>query len=120
MTLKFNLKDFNKKLERTRTLVRTRVARNALKATSDQVLIDAKKDTPVDTGKLRDSLKYKLASRSDVVRSDFSSEVDYALYVHEDLTAKHTNGSAKFLIRAVQKGAGVLRDKIGKEFRRLP
>ena len=73
---------------------------------------------PVDTGALRDS------GFVDVRGSGFGSEVvvgytkEYAIYVHEDLRARHAFGtSAKYLERPMRQYAakiqGIIGDSIG-------
>lgn len=56
---------------------------------------------PVDTGALRDSGRIErpqASGREVTIAFGFGGgDVDYAVYVHEDLQATHTNGKAKYL-----------------------
>jgi Bacteriophage HK97-gp10, putative tail-component len=62
---------------------------------------DAKRRTPVDTGRLRNTA---FTSPPTVVNGEVMVIVgfgtNYAIYVHENLAAHHTVGEAKFLERA--------------------
>lgn len=59
---------------------------------------ETKLRTPVDTGRLRSSIFTNLQP----LRSTISTNVDYAVYVHEDLTAYHPTGEALFMENAVK------------------
>lgn len=64
--------------------------------------------TPLEYGDLRSSQTVVPAAPSDL-ESAVVSDLDYAVPVHEDLTAYHDDGEAKFLERAVNES----RDDIG-------
>jgi len=91
-----------------------RAVRAALYVDAEQLMTRAKYITPVDEGVLRSSGHVQLPVRDGdavEVRVGFggpagsgnvggetnSEDVGYALIVHEDLTASHTVGQAKFL-----------------------
>lgn len=65
----------------------------------------AQDNTPVKTGNLRSTgTVHPVEIKDDevsVTLSFGSEDVDYAKVVHEDLEARHTNGSAKFLEKAI-------------------
>jgi hypothetical protein len=90
----------------------------ALKEEVDAIAAEAKKQTPVATGKLRDSVRVE----GPVVDGDRISaavvaggpDVDYAIQVHEDLDAKHDDGTAKFIERPLMDGARDLMEGVAK------
>jgi len=71
---------------------------------------EAKQRTPVRTGRLRASLISK--QYQSVLEGEVSTDVYYAIYVHENLRARHKIGEAKFLENAVK----VLEPKINAYF----
>lgn len=101
-----------KQLGRTRDEVVT-ATRGALYVEGEQTITEAKRLTPVDEGILRASgfvqLPVETPEGIEVMigfggpagtgnRGETNTEdVGYAVYVHEDLTAHHTVGQAKFL-----------------------
>ena len=60
---------------------------------------DAQRRTPVDTRNLRGSAYTRKNGDAAV---DVGYTAAYAVFVHEDLEAKHTNGEAKFLENAIK------------------
>jgi len=58
----------------------------------------AKELTPVDTNRLRSSITHKRVSDNE---AHIGTNVEYAIYVHEDLDARHRIGQAKYLETAV-------------------
>ena len=78
------------------------VVSDAVWAEMQTILQDAQAITPVDTGLLRAS-----GHVSDPIVTDGEIDVEigfytnYAIYVHEDLSAKHPTGQAKFLETAI-------------------
>lgn len=89
-----------------------RVARavlGALYQEGEELLTDAKRLTPVDTGTLRNSghVRPPVATDSGAYvevgfggpagAGENAADVGYAIYVHEDLTARHVVGQAKYL-----------------------
>jgi hypothetical protein len=94
--------------------------KQALTTTALFVKRESMKRTPVLTGALKNShtvtkaesdgkkasIKIKVGGSSLTNESiknkvNVTVNVNYALFVHEDLTARHTNGQAKFLYNAV-------------------
>ena len=75
----------------------------ALHREGEAVMTDAKRRTPVDTGALRASGQvHPPEARSGAVEVTIgfgNSAVRYAVYVHENLTARHPVGEAKYLER---------------------
>lgn len=64
----------------------------------EKVLTEAKKQVPVDTGNLKNSGFLEVQAKSNGVDVSIGFRSDYAVYVHEDLHAKHPGGgNAKFL-----------------------
>lgn len=67
----------------------------------ERIMEEAKAETPVDTGALRSSghVDLPVVDGTDItVTLGFGgAAVDYAVYVHEDLSAKHDDGKAKYL-----------------------
>lgn len=61
------------------------------------ILEEAKRLCPKDTGNLANS--GLIVKKGNGYSVEFTA--DYALYVHEDMSVKHTNGQAKFLTQAV-------------------
>jgi len=119
MALKIDISKFNKNLRRLSKKLPRQVALNALEKTADKIINDTKPLTPVDTGRLRDSLERKSKVTPTKVTVSIFSDVEYALIVHEDLDARHTVGGAKYLERAIKKNRNVLRRNIVKELKKV-
>jgi hypothetical protein len=93
----------------------------------EQVITAAKQRTPVDTGTLKGSgtvLPPKFSgSRAEVVAGFGGAAQDYAIVVHEDLSASHPVGEAKFLERSfLERANGMGRNlaaHIGAALKRL-
>ncbi len=119
MGLKFDLNSFDKGVRKIEKNIITRVARPAVEKTAKTVVKDAKNITPVDTGKLRDSLEQETKSKRKGVLSVMSSDVGYALIVHEDLTANHPTGTSKFLSKALLANAKTFETNIKTSIGRL-
>jgi hypothetical protein len=82
---------------------------NALYQGSEIIMTRAKKKTPVDTGFLRSTGSVDPPEvRKGRAFVNLGFEAFYALYVHEDLTAHHNNGEAKFLEKASNESAAML------------
>lgn len=81
------------------------VAAAALFREGERIMTVAKGRTPVDTGALRGSGHVvppeTTAAGATVLLGFGGSAAPYAIYVHEDLTARHVVGEAKFLERSV-------------------
>lgn len=64
----------------------------------------AKEEVPVDTGALRSSIHVELDEGPESVSASIVAggpAAEYAVYVHEDLTARHPVGGPKFIERPV-------------------
>lgn len=93
-------------------------AQTALIKVSNHILAEAVQDCPVDQGTLRrsgkvDEIDFSLIESS--VRIVF--DVDYAVYVHENLQAHHPVGHAKFLENAVSSIAPELVTEVATGYR---
>lgn len=81
------------------------------------VLTPAQERTPVDYGTLKGSGlvdQPKINADSIIVEVGFGgAAAHYAIYVHEDLDAKHEVGQAKFLSSAMDEAAGKFTDVVG-------
>lgn len=61
---------------------------------------EAQEKTPVDTGNLKNSA-YTDSEGGDEPSAVIGYQASYAPFVHEDLEARHDNGEAKFLEKAL-------------------
>lgn len=88
----------------------------ALYTEAQLIMTAAKRDVPVDTGALRSSGHVdQPAVTGDAVNVQLGfggTGAQYALYVHENLSAKHKSGKAKFLESNLQAAAGELTAKV--------
>lgn len=79
---------------------------------------ECKKRCPVDTGALRSSIHVEGPHRQgrriwcEIVAG--GPAAPYALEVHEDLDAHHTNGQAKYIESTLAESAPHLADRVGK------
>lgn len=101
MPLKFNgLDAMRDKLKEIATKTPDRI-KKALYQEAQIEMTEAKRRTPVDTGTLRASGTVheptQEGDRISVLLSFGGAASGYAIYVHENLTAFHKTGSAKFL-----------------------
>lgn len=120
MPLKFDNRDFLKRTNRIINRIDEDVAIPALQFAADKVIIEARKEVPVDTGKLRDSLGHEENVISNVPTSSLGSDVDYALPVHEILDKHHPNGKAKFLEHPLFRvGPRAIEEGVQREFKKL-
>jgi len=71
--------------------------RKALDAVGLEVSGRAKEITPVEFGRLKSSITWQKRDTS----VDIGTNVEYAVYVHENLDARHNVGEAKYLEKAV-------------------
>lgn len=81
------------------------VIRPAMIMAGEVVMTRAKRLTPVDTGRLRASGTVDDITIGTRVVIVLGFHTEYATYVHEDLTAHHPVGQAKFLEQAVSENA---------------
>ena len=89
-----------RKLNREVSRVRGRTLQSMLKA-AILVRSESQRRTPVDEGNLRAShyVSSNNSERNPIV--EVGCTANYAVYVHENLTARHTVGEAKFLENAI-------------------
>jgi len=86
----------------------------AVKETSEAVLEESKKNTPVETGELLDSaVEEEVEVTAKSASENIGYTAPYAGFVHENLTAK----KPKFLERAVMSVGPSLRENVVKELR---
>lgn len=71
---------------------------NTVTKTALLVKGEAKRRTPVDTGRLRTSIQ----SRSTQLEGEVYTDVAYAIAVHENLKSRHPTGEAKYLENAIK------------------
>ena len=119
MAIRFDLRDFNARTQRILNKIPTEVAAPAVEKTAKKIIGEAKAMTPVDTGRLRNSLSYDLTINGNSVSASMGSDVDYAIYVHEDLTKRHPFGQAKFLEKAIRRNVKTLEASVRERMRRL-
>jgi len=90
---------------------------------AEGIMGTAKALCPVDTGALRASGHVQApvvdGSRISVTLGFGGPAAPYAVYVHENLTAHHPVGQAKFLERAVLDALPALRSEIAADFAEL-
>jgi hypothetical protein len=92
---------------------------NALIKEAGLILEEAKNLCPVDTGALRDSGEVRGMDRvgfETMIPITFGDPVPYyAIFVHEDLDARHPNGGeAKFLEKAVMRAEPGMSVRVGR------
>lgn len=79
-----------------------RAAGRGLYTGGEAIMAVSKRRTPVDTGRLRASAWVSLPERhGNRVRVNLNYGTEYAIFVHEILSARHNVGQAKFLASAV-------------------
>lgn len=85
---------------------------------AEATMAESKQEVPVDTGALRASgtvLSPEFTEQGVVVQMGYGgAAVDYAVYVHEDLTKHHPVGNAKFLEGPVNRRASGMGERIGQ------
>lgn len=112
----------------------TKAVASAIYVEAEQTIAAAKKITPVDEGVLRSSGHVRLpeTSADGTVTVEFGfggvagtgtqgptneKDVGYAVYVHEDLTAYHRVGQAKYLETPVRERVRGLAGRLAKRVR---
>jgi hypothetical protein len=104
---------FARKVEQATEELKRRAAK-ALVREAEAVMADSKENyVPVDTGNLRNTgvvLPAVIDASGVSVEMGFSA--DYAAVVHEDLTAQHPNGEAKYLTKPLTKRAAGMNVRI--------
>jgi hypothetical protein len=115
-----NLPQFRRALERYGV---QKVARagGALYREGERIMTAAKLRTPVDTGALRSSglvsAPVTVGQSITVTLSFGGPAVPYALIVHEDLTARHVVGEAKYLEKSVREALPGLDARLAADLR---
>jgi hypothetical protein len=89
---------------------------------AEATMAESKQEVPVDTGALRASgtvLLPAFTEQGPVVEFGYGgAAVDYAVFVHEDLTKHHPVGNAKFLEGPVNRRAAGMGERIGQGIQR--
>jgi hypothetical protein len=84
---------------------------------AEATMTESKQEVPVDTGALRASgtvLLPVITAQDVVVEMGYGGPaVNYAVFVHEDLTKHHPTGKAKFLEEPVNRRASGMVERIG-------
>lgn len=94
-------------------------AAQALNEVAEVTMTDAKERTPVLSGTLMRSGKVMPHATPQTLAAELNFGTEYALYVHESMSTRHTNGEAKFLERAIQKTATTFERDIADAIRSL-
>lgn len=93
-----------------------RLAAEALYQEGERIMTKSKEQCPVDTGNLRSTGHVELpvvkGKRVTVELGYGGPAADYAEVVHEDLTAHHTVGKAKYLEDPMREAADGLADRL--------
>jgi hypothetical protein len=110
---KQSLAALDKDLAKIKKNLGTRL-RSGMAKVAYQILKKSNSYVPVDTGFLRGSGHSYTRGTGDKIQAEVMYNAEYAIYVHEDLTANHPHGGqAKFLERAVKETqpeiAGILK-----------
>lgn len=115
-----NLKDVLDKLGRIPAAVKDGLA-TQLYQSAEEVMAKAKELTPVDTGALRASGHVQPPvedARGVSVELGFGGPAaPYAVYVHENLDARHTVGQAKFLEEPLMQDVGEIQLELNQAVR---
>ena len=101
---------------------------SALYREGERIMATSKTEVPVETGALRASGQVTpptiTAQGVEVVLGYGNSSVGYAVYVHENLMARHPVGKAKFLEDPMNRARQGMEDRLAadlrKEFQRVP
>ncbi|MGH7826043.1 MAG: HK97 gp10 family phage protein [Candidatus Binatia bacterium] len=100
-----------------------RAAAYALTREAEELIVEAKKETPVDTGALRNSGHVQPATiapqRVEVVAGFGGAAAPYAIYVHERTDRKHVVGGAKFLENPFNRRLRGLEDRLVSNLKRF-
>ena len=71
-----------------------------IEQSAHKILEESNSKVPIDTGKLKESGYVKMNRNSNDINAEIGYTAEYALFVHENLNARHFNGSALFLMAA--------------------
>jgi hypothetical protein len=81
----------------------------ALRAEMEEIAAEAKSQTPVDTGRLRSTLRaegpFQDGNKISAAVVAGGDDAPFAVVVYEDLDAEHAVGNAKFLERPLMENA---------------
>ena len=94
----------------------------ALYQEAETIMADSKTNyVPVDVGTLHNSGHVQMpeisGSKASVLLGFGGAASDYALAVHENLTARHTVGQAKYLEKPMLAAARGMTDRLGRRIR---
>ena len=100
MKLSIEIKNINevKKFIKSRPAETRKELDKAVQKTVLLVKGESKRRTPVDTGRLRTSIKTKTRQ----LEGEVFTDVKYAIAVHENLKSRHPTGEAKYLENAIK------------------
>jgi len=118
VSVKIDITGQNKVISRLQSLgdTSTRALAAALYQEGEQLIAEAKQETPVDTGALRASGHVQQPTingrQVEVVAGFGGVAAPYAVYVHEDLTKHHPVGNAKFLENPAKRRASGMADRV--------
>jgi len=93
MSIEKNFNSYARKLDK--------VVNEQLKKTGEEILMNSKMFAPIDTGQMINETE--VAVEDDRVEVRYN--IDYSLFVHENLEAYHPIGQAKFLEIATLRNA---------------
>lgn len=94
-------------------------AKAALHQEGLELMAEAVKRTPVDTGRLRASAYAKAEDGGgDQLREVVGFGADYALAVHERTEVRHETGQAKFLTSVLEERQGGFVDRMGERIKK--
>ncbi len=93
----------------------------ALYAEAELIMTESKRECPVDTGALRDTghvEQPEISGDQVTVQMGYGGPAaPYAVYVHENLTAQHPVGKAKYLEDPVNEAKPTLPTKMARRLR---
>jgi len=98
---------------------RIQAGKEALRKVGKSAMKASMKRTPVDFGDVRDSHKLTIKVDDEQIHAEIDVTDDAAWYAHEQLEAKHDDGSAKFLQKAIRSRKGAFQKQVRLAFRDL-
>lgn len=119
-----------RKLRALRKEVLDAMAKSLYQSAEDPIMRESKRETPVDTGTLRSSghvEQPEVRRRAGTVEvmmgyggpAGNGEHVGYAVYVHENLTAHHPVGKARYLVDPFNRNAHVVMRYLEKDIRKV-
>ena len=112
-------KAFFRALEKIGDEGSTDAAKEALTKVGKSVMKASMKLTPVDFGDVRDSHKLSVKVDDAQVHAEIDVTDEAAWYAHEQLEARHDDGQAKFLQKAMKRRKGAFQKQIQIAFSKL-